>query len=99
MTIPATFKLMGRTWTVEQDSLQCEHQRNMGLCQNNRNKILLLSKLEGEDMPKDEVEQTFFHELTHAVLFTMGKDKLNEDEKFVDVFAGLLHQALAPHMQ
>ena len=90
---------MGRTWTVEQDSQQCEHQRDMGICQSNRNKILLLSKLEGEDMPKDEVEQTFFHELIHAVLFTMGKDKLNNDEKFVDVFAGLLHQALAPHMQ
>ena len=99
MNIPATFQLLGRTWTVTQDSQETKHKHLMGECQNNRNTIKLTKGLEGEDFPQDEVEQTFFHELTHAVLFTMGKNKLNEDEKFVDVFAGLLHQALAPHMQ
>lgn len=35
-------------------------------------------------------EQTFYHELVHAVLFTMGK--ANHDEEFVDAFGSYLHQ-------
>lgn len=33
---------------------------------------------------------TFYHELVHAVLFSMGK--MNHDEEFVEAFAVFLHQ-------
>jgi predicted SprT family Zn-dependent metalloprotease len=40
------------------------------------------------------VEQTFCHELTHSILYAMGELKLYANEKFVDLFGHLLHQAL-----
>jgi hypothetical protein len=39
-------------------------------------------------------EHSWLHELTHAILLAMGKDKLYADEGFVDSFSALLHQAL-----
>jgi hypothetical protein len=41
-------------------------------------------------MNKQSTEQTFYHELVHAIMFTMGK--LNHDEEFTDAFGALLHQ-------
>ena len=41
-----------------------------------------------------EKSNTFWHELTHAILHDMGKDKLNKDEKFVSDFADRLDQAI-----
>ena len=35
-------------------------------------------------------QQTFCHELVHAILFTMGKT--THEEEFVDAFGSLLHQ-------
>lgn len=37
---------------------------------------------------------TFFHELTHAVLDTMGEYELNNNEKFVCTFSGFLTEAI-----
>ena len=37
---------------------------------------------------------TFYHELTHCILGTMGEDELNENEKFVCCFAGFLTEAM-----
>lgn len=40
------------------------------------------------------VEQAYLHELTHWILFTMGERELCSNEKFVDVFAHFLYQAM-----
>ena len=36
---------------------------------------------------------TFYHEKVHAILRAMNEEELNENEKFVDVFAKLLRQS------
>jgi hypothetical protein len=41
----------------------------------------------------DERANTFWHELTHAILYDMGC-KLTHDEKFVNEFSNRLHQAI-----
>jgi len=41
----------------------------------------------------DERANTFWHELTHAILYDMGC-KLTHDEKFVTAFANRLDQAI-----
>ena len=38
--------------------------------------------------------QTFLHELTHAILFAMGKEELNDDESFVNTFSSFLSEAI-----
>ena len=42
------------------------------------------------DMPLQAKMSTFYHELVHAILFTMGRN--NHDEDFVDTFGNFLHQ-------
>lgn len=37
---------------------------------------------------------TFYHELTHAILYTMGENELNNNEKFVCAFSSFLTEAL-----
>lgn len=37
---------------------------------------------------------TFYHELTHAILKTMGEYELNNNEKFVCSFSSLLTEAI-----
>ena len=37
---------------------------------------------------------TFYHELTHAILGTMGYSELNNDERFVCTFSSFLTEAL-----
>lgn len=42
----------------------------------------------------DERANTFWHELTHAILYDMNS-KLTHDEKFVTDFSNRLHQAIS----
>lgn len=37
---------------------------------------------------------TFYHELTHCILQTMGENELNNNEKFVCCFASFLTEAM-----
>lgn len=41
-------------------------------------------------MNEQTTKQTFYHELVHAIMFTMGKT--GHDEEFTDVFGAFLHQ-------
>ena len=47
----------------------------------------------GKPFTKHEVGDTFWHELTHAILYDMGC-KLTHNEKFVTEFADRLDQAI-----
>ena len=49
--------------------------------------------LRGYKYDADERANTFWHELTHAILYDMG-NKLTHDEKFVTAFADRLDQAI-----
>ena len=42
---------------------------------------------------KDQHE-TMWHEITHAILYEMGRHKLNKDEEFVTEFAKTLSDAI-----
>lgn len=92
MVIPKKFQLMGHQWTVEHvpgmikadDGDECR-----GLCQ--FDKLTLKVNM---DQPTSLVAHTYLHELTHAVLWTLGKNKLCESEGFVDSVAGAFAQAL-----
>jgi hypothetical protein len=41
-----------------------------------------------------ERDETFWHELTHAILDDMGEDKLTRNEKFVTAFSQRLDKAI-----
>lgn len=48
----------------------------------------------GRKYTPSEKSNTFWHELTHAILHDMGEDKLNHNEQFVSDFADRLDQAI-----
>ena len=48
----------------------------------------------GYEVSESKKKQTFLHELTHAILFAMGKEELNEGESFVNTFSSFLAEAI-----
>lgn len=88
MKTPKRFKLIDKTINVEIDKDFLEKEDKLGYANYQENKITL----DGSDTWKDQ-EQLFLHELIHFILYMMGND-LESDEKFVNLFSCLLHQAL-----
>lgn len=60
----------------------------LGFCNLEQNTVIVRG-----DLPDVEKQQVFCHELVHAILHKMNEHKLNDNEKFVDLFGSLLHQA------
>lgn len=79
--LPEKFMLGGSVWTVS----VVPHMSEMGSCDPMDNRILIR-----KGMPEQATVQTFFHELVHAINFTLGKQE--HDERQIDAFAHLLHQ-------
>lgn len=89
LTIPDRFKIFARTFTVEEvPEITYEGVKRLGECNFDDQVIKLRS-----DLGKDQKEHVFLHELTHAILSAMDSE-LYDNEPFVEVFSGLLHQAL-----
>jgi len=94
VNIPKQFTLLGHTITVEFDpALYCKEEE-YGECHFDTLSIKLQSQTEGYPLQRCLVEQSYLHEVTHMILYHMGEKELNDNEKFVDLFAGLLHQVL-----
>lgn len=79
--VPLSFYLVGCQWTVK----YVEDLTEYGTCDCSTQTIRLRA-----GMNKTFTEQTFCHELVHAIMFSMGHT--NHDEIFVDAFGALLHQ-------
>jgi hypothetical protein len=79
--IPASFYLAGGLWTVK----WVEDLSEYGKCDCTTFTIYIRS-----GMNKVFTEQTFCHELVHAIMFAMGH--VQHDEVFVEAFGALLHQ-------
>ena len=47
-----------------------------------------------ETQSEDSRTNTFYHELIHSILRTMGETELNDNEKFVCVFSSFLTEAM-----
>lgn len=91
--IPATFTLGGVTHTVEMTS-SIEDTQDLGLYDPIRKVITSAKSCRGRVLPPSFQQQTFFHELVHAILNTMRKDDLYDDESFVNTFASFLNEAI-----
>ncbi|MBC7381894.1 MAG: hypothetical protein H7296_02745 [Bacteroidia bacterium] len=90
--IPENFTLNGKTYKVVIRDKELSKKGFWGQAFLNRKVIKLCDKFHGVSLTKEAKEQTFFHELIHMILDSMGYDKLNEDEDFVDLFAQRLHE-------
>ena len=94
MKIPKQFNILGYTIDVVYEDDRLNERQLLGQASPNFAKISLRKQVEGKVLPKATLEHTYLHEVVHIVLKAMGEDELYENEKFVDLFAGLLHQIL-----
>ena len=81
--IPKQFALAGCTWRV----VEVADMEDLG-CTNPQTFTITLRK----SLNTQAKEQTFCHELVHAIKFTMGQTEHTEQE--VDAFGHLLYQFL-----
>lgn len=65
---------------------------NLGHTDYLNNKIIVKTHYEGRKYSKQQQEQCFYHELTHAILSIMNEHELNSNEQFVDIFGQFLYQ-------
>ena len=94
MKIPKSFQLLGRTIRVEFRDDLVQTADNQGEAHYRKDRIYIQPNAKGFPRSKEQVEATFCHELVHFILSEMEEEKLRQDERFVGLFSGLLHQAL-----
>lgn len=101
MKVPSSFKLYGQTITVNfKEDLHLDNQRSAGLADYNTNTITLKPRTDSYPVGDDKIEQKFWHELMHLVLYHAGPSVSKDievpcdDEGFVDTVSCLLHQAI-----
>ena len=67
----------------------------LGECRVANGVIEIASKYNKDEYISESCKlNTFYHELTHAILYTMGETELNNNEKFVCCFSSFLTEAL-----
>lgn len=87
--MPKAFEVGGMTVVVKEDDDLYSSHGAFGMMDIDKGVLFMDSNLEG-----DTKAITFFHEKVHAILGTLGRKELNEDEEFVDSFANLLWQSM-----
>ena len=102
MRIPKQFTLLGQRIIVVFDNELCAKKGWLGCADFDHNRIVLADQILGESkrkkekvwkkLPKEKVEQTFFHELTHFMLHFMNEAKLRDDEKFIDLLGTIQYE-------
>lgn len=90
MQIPNSFSLFGSKYTIvivdnlkQIESMEGRHNYNLKLIE-----LQAINATQSEDAQL----HALMHEIVHAILTQMSETDLNENEKFVDIFSGLLHQ-------
>lgn len=92
--IPKSFKIFGQTIKVQMVKTLVSDEEAVGLWLANENKIKLQKSSEKYPIKEENIEQTFYHELTHCILDKIGHNELSSNEEFVERFAQALHQVV-----
>lgn len=92
-TIPKRFHVGGQDIDVKHVEL-CE-ESDLGNIILGQGEIQIANNV-SRNVPQSETSKlnTFYHELTHAILKTMGEYELNSNERFVCTFSGFLTEAI-----
>lgn len=94
MQIPKRFKLLGHTIEVIDEPAGFYESKRHGACNYEAKWIKYASPNPSYPVSQSSAEHTFMHELIHHCLYCTEQHALNDNEGFVDLLAGLLHQAL-----
>jgi hypothetical protein len=90
--IPKNFNIFGQTIKVLYKKTLHKTHDAIGLWFPNTNTIHIQQNTKEYEINKDNIEQTFCHELIHCMLEKIGRTDLSSDEKLVDNLGQVLHQ-------
>jgi len=86
------FKLGAVEWKVKINNDELSQKGCYGLCDYDGSLITLQNKSNGVERQTESIENTLYHEVTHAILDTLGYHELSSDEKLVQQVGTLFHQ-------
>ena len=90
--IPKRFHVGGQDIEVFiVENLPCD---KMGECTLWNGNISIAKTYKGYPQTKSSQNNTFYHELVHSILDTMGEYELSNNENFVCAFSGFLTEAI-----
>lgn len=88
MKIPSKIRIGGQEIEISQpDKFE---DSKLGRCCVASGHIRIAKTFDGLVQSESSKENTYWHEVVHAILDTMGEDELSNNEKFVCTFAGFL---------
>jgi hypothetical protein len=95
MNLPRKVKVGDKWYSVEVVEAMRE-KGHMGMVYYPEKKIRigLTSNKTGNPYKEEQINDTFWHEMVHAILEDMGKHALNRNEAFVTGFANRLTRAI-----
>ena len=91
MKIPDYFRVGGQLIKVEFP--QKTEDDKLGCCCVAEGIIKIAKTFNGKEQSESSQQNTFFHEVVHCILDTMGRGDLSGDEPFVNTFASFLNEA------
>lgn len=90
--IPKSFTVGGQDIEVKiVESIPCD---KLGECTLWNGDMSIAKNYKGYPQTQSSQNNTFFHELTHLILDTMGEYELSQNERFVSTFSGFLTEAV-----
>ncbi len=95
MIIPARFKIFNQTIKVVYKRNLIDTKGALGLWEYNRNTIYLQQSTRKHILTKEQIEQTFFHELFHCILDILSYKNLSSNEALVDRLGMVMHQLIS----
>ncbi len=95
MKLPAKIRVGRRWYSVEVVEAMLD-KHDMGRTYYNEQRIQLgrTSNTTGRQFKPEQIADTFWHEVVHAILRDMGEHRLNANEVFVTKFANRLTEAI-----
>ena len=94
MNIPKSFQIMGHNIKINLNPSFRLVEGNLGVADYQTCTITLQKDTPEFPISRTALEHTYCHEMVHWILYSMGEEELRENEKFVDLFGGFLHQIL-----
>jgi len=94
LNVPLRFKLFGETIDVVWDNELSNRDNANGMSNYRYSRIELQPNTKAVFRSKEQVEQSYLHEVVHFILEAIQEEKLRTDEKFVELFSKALHQVL-----
>ena len=91
MILPKEIQIGGQVLTTE----MCDElDGKLGKVNVAKGYIKVASNIDGYAQTESSMLNTYIHECIHAILDTMGREDLSEDEVFVSCFAGFATEGI-----